>query len=76
MDQNISTPIERKPGLIRGPLMVLLLLLLAVAASAQEGLRPGIKAPDFTLPDIHGKTISLKEAVAQGTVVIHFWKSR
>jgi hypothetical protein len=62
--------------MMRGPLMVIMVLFLAAPAFAQEGLRPGIKAPDFTLPDIHGKIISLKEAVAQGTVVIHFWKSR
>lgn len=45
-------------------------------APAQEGLRAGIKAPDFSLPTIKEEVVSLKDAVARGTVILHFWKSK
>jgi len=51
-------------------------LLCAGTAFAEEGLRPGVQAPDFTLKTIQQQTVSMKEAVAKGTVVLHFWKSK
>ena len=45
-------------------------------ALAQEGLRPGVKAPDFTLSTVQDKVVSLKDAAAKGTVILHFWKSK
>jgi peroxiredoxin len=43
------------------------LLLGSSAALAAE------KAPDFSLPDLNGKTFKLSEALGKKTVVINFW---
>ena len=45
-------------------------------ALAQEGLKTGLKAPDFSMPTIKEQVVSLKNAVAKGTVILHFWKSK
>jgi len=37
-------------------------------------LTPGIVAPDFSLPTMEGGTFSLKEALADGPVVLAFFK--
>jgi peroxiredoxin len=37
-------------------------------------LNPGTPAPDFTLPTMDGKQFSLSEALAQGPVVVAFFK--
>jgi peroxiredoxin len=39
-----------------------------------ETLKAGAKAPSFSLPAIDGKTFSLQEALAQGSVVLAFFK--
>jgi hypothetical protein len=52
------------------------LMLGAGTAAAQEGLRAGMKAPDFSLATVQEQVVSLKDAVAKGTVILHFWKSK
>jgi peroxiredoxin len=42
----------------------------------QEGLRVGIKAPDFELPAVGGKKIALREFQNKKIVIVHFWKSK
>ncbi len=37
-------------------------------------LTPGTTAPDFTLPTANGKTFSLRDALARGSVVAAFFK--
>lgn len=44
------------------------------AAMPEPGLRPGSRAPDFTLPDAFGKRIRLSELLAQGPVVLTFYR--
>lgn len=54
---------------------VLLILILAVSAAAQQSLAPGSAAPDFTAEGMDGKTYSLSQL--QGKVVlITFWSTR
>lgn len=36
-------------------------------------LRPGDKAPDFTLPDQDGRPVTLFDACAEGPVVVYFY---
>jgi hypothetical protein len=45
-------------------------------AYGQEGLRVGIKAPDFELPAVGGKKIALREFQNKKIVIVHFWKSK
>jgi peroxiredoxin Q/BCP len=45
------------------------LLALAIAAT----LKPGDKAPDFTLPDTDGKPVTLSKLLQQGPVILAFY---
>jgi peroxiredoxin Q/BCP len=45
------------------------LLALAIAAT----LKPGDKAPDFTLPDTDGKPVTLSRLLQQGPVILAFY---
>ncbi|NNF60836.1 MAG: peroxiredoxin [Gammaproteobacteria bacterium] len=36
-------------------------------------LRPGSKAPDFSLPDQHGNTVTLTELLAEGPLLLYFY---
>ena len=45
-------------------------------ACGEEGLRAGATAPDFSLPTVGNQVVTLKDAVAKGTVILHFWKSK
>jgi hypothetical protein len=38
--------------------------------------RIGQPAPDFTLPNTSGQTVSLKELLARGAVVLSFYRGR
>lgn len=62
----------------RTGIAVLLLLLLSMGeALSQEGLKPGLKAPDFKLPTADGKRkVTLREFNGKSVVILHFWKSR
>lgn len=56
---------------------LLLLTLFALAAPAQEGLGPGIRAPDFSIPTADGsRTVTLRQYAGKMAVILHFWKSR
>jgi len=41
---------------------------------ADSGLREGTLAPDFTLPDVDGRPITLSALLAQGPVVLTFYR--
>jgi hypothetical protein len=51
-------------------------LWLCVAAFGQEGLKVGMKAPDFELQAIGGKKVALREFQNKKIVIVHFWKSK
>lgn len=51
-------------------------LWLCVVALGQEGLKVGVKAPDFELWSTGGKKIALREFQNKKIVIVHFWKSR
>ena len=54
-----------------------LCMLFSVAAQAQEGLQPGIRAPDFSLPTADGsQMVTLQQYAGKTVVILHFWKSR
>jgi hypothetical protein len=38
-----------------------------------DALAVGNEAPDFTLPDTHGRQVSLSEALRKGPVVVTFY---
>lgn len=48
----------------------------AVTASriAAQSLQPGSQAPDFTLPDVQGKPVTLSELLRTGPVVLTFYR--
>ncbi len=47
---------------------------LEEAGLANKALPVGAKAPDFSLPNATGKTVRLSELLAQGPVVINFYR--
>jgi len=47
---------------------------LAQTGLAEKALKVGSNAPDFTLPDARGKTVSLKERLSRGPVVLSFYR--
>jgi peroxiredoxin len=47
---------------------------LADAGLAQHALRVGQKAPDFSLPDAHGKVVALSALLARGPAVVTFYR--
>ena len=56
---------------------LLFCILFSVAGQAQEGLQPGIRAPDFSLPTVDGsRMVTLQQHTGKAVVILHFWKSR
>jgi peroxiredoxin len=47
---------------------------LAESGIARQALQVGAEAPDFTLPDAHGKPVSLSALRARGPVVVTFYR--
>jgi len=47
---------------------------LARSRIAGSGLREGTRAPDFTLPDVHGRAVTLSALLGQGPVVLTFYR--
>ena len=41
---------------------------------AQQSLKVGERAPDFTLPDVYGKPVALSELLKHGPVVLTFYR--
>ena len=41
---------------------------------AEGAKKPGDRAPDFTLPDPNGEQVSLSHLLAQGPVVVTFYR--
>jgi peroxiredoxin len=47
---------------------------LNASGAAERALKEGARAPDFTLPDTLGKPVTLSHLLAQGPVVITFYR--
>jgi len=47
---------------------------LAASGIVQRALKTGDQAPDFVLPDVNGNRVQLKNLLAQGPVVISFYR--
>lgn len=47
---------------------------LAESGIARQALQVGGRAPDFTLPDAHGKPVALHALLAKGPVVVTFYR--
>jgi peroxiredoxin len=47
---------------------------LAESGIARDALQVGAKAPDFTLPDAHGKPVTLSALLAKGPAVVTFYR--
>lgn len=47
---------------------------LAASGILDRVLRAGHRAPDFTLPDVHGKDVKLSTMLAKGPVVLSFYR--
>jgi len=61
-------------GVHISPLVLGILLLLAAAPAWSVALMPGEPAPDFSLPDIDGKAVTLSQ-LRDKTVLIAFWST-
>ena len=60
---------------MRNILFILLSLVLAVSASAQQALKPGDAAPNFVNQALDGQTYSLNQLQGK-IVVLTFWSTR
>src|SRR4051812_28482200 len=49
---------------------------LADSGAAARARKPGDKAPNFELPDAHGRNFILAERLAQGPAVVVFYRGR
>jgi peroxiredoxin len=47
---------------------------LAASGIARQALQVGAKAPDFTLPDAHGKPVTLSALLAKGPAIVTFYR--
>jgi peroxiredoxin len=47
---------------------------LIASGIAERALKVGDMAPDFALPDVAGRTVSLRETLARGPVVLSFYR--
>jgi peroxiredoxin len=47
---------------------------LAESGIARKALQVGAKAPDFTLPDAHGKSVTLSTLLVKGPAVVTFYR--
>jgi len=47
---------------------------LAESGIARQALQVGARAPDFTLPDAHGKPVTLSALLAKGPAVVTFYR--
>jgi peroxiredoxin len=47
---------------------------LAESGIAKRSLQVGAKAPEFSLPDAHGKTVTLSGLLARGPAVVTFYR--
>ena len=46
-------------------------------AAAPDKLKPGQKAPEFTLKNVmNGEKVSLSDFVDKKIVIVHFWKAK
>ncbi len=49
---------------------------LVTSGAAENALREGAQAPDFTLPDTRGNAVSLSHLLRQGPVVVTFFRGQ
>lgn len=74
--QTLSDRLEEQAS--KAPPEVLERIKAAQAGIAESGLTPGLdvgeKAPDFSLPDATGRTVSLYERLRDGPVVLSFYR--
>jgi thiol-disulfide isomerase/thioredoxin len=47
---------------------------LIASGQAQRALKAGDRAPDFDLPDSEGKTVSSRDLLAKGPIVLTFYR--
>jgi peroxiredoxin len=47
---------------------------LAESGIARQALQVGARAPDFTLPDAHGKAVTLSALLAKGPAIVTFYR--
>src|SRR5436190_13007268 len=49
---------------------------LVTSGAAENALKEGVQAPDFTLPDARGNAVSLSHLLSQGLVVVTFFRGQ
>jgi peroxiredoxin len=49
---------------------------LVTSGAAENALKEGARAPDFTLPDARGNAVRLSHLLMQGPVVISFYRGQ
>lgn len=73
IDEFIAMQVSRMPGPLLDDLTSPIALLIESRA-AEKALKEGDQVVDFTLPDQHGRDVTLSGLLAQGPVVITFYR--
>ncbi|MEE8637544.1 MAG: peroxiredoxin family protein [Candidatus Margulisiibacteriota bacterium] len=61
--------------MFRKAAIILIVLLLGISASAKSALKVGSPSPSFDLPNLEGKTVSLKDYLGKKVIVLSFFAS-
>ncbi len=61
--------------MFRKAAIILIVLLLGISASAKPALKVGSPSPSFDLPNLEGKTVSLKDYLGKKVIVLSFFAS-
>ena len=62
-----------KEKVMRFGLTTVLLSVILLAGTALAQFNTGQQAPDFTLPDLAGKNVTLSDVLGNGPVYLNFW---
>lgn len=69
----IAMQVSRMPGPLLDDLTSPIAMLIE-AGAADKALKEGDMVPDFTLPDAQGREVTLSQLLAQGPVIITFYR--
>src|SRR5690242_18759249 len=73
LDELLAHAAERIPAEIRNQLLSPIQQVVLAGAS-EQAIKEGEAAPDFTLPDAAGRSVTLSELLKQGPVVVTFYR--
>ena len=61
--------------MFRKAIIILIVVLVGISASAKPALKVGSPSPSFELPNLEGKTVSLSDYLGKKVIVLSFFAS-